>query len=728
MTEKIIGKIKAAEIFSFGESFDIYRTCANLLNENGLLGRRLLINILANKSKFDNNLNPILSDLIEASGLYPYLKKEELTLTSTSEKIRNEYHHSDNLKDKYFHEEQKYILSLLQTGKNLVVSAPTSFGKSLLIEEIVASHKYQNIIIIQPTLALLEETRKKLIKYQEYYKIIVRTSQEPSTIKGNIFLLTAERVCEYKNFPIINFLIIDEFYKLSAKRDDERSDSLNNAFYRIITNFNCPFYLLGPNIDDISTGFQDRYNAIFYKTNYILVDCESIDTYKVYEGKFGARGNKKLFKEEVLFDLLFSLKEEQTIIYCSSPKRVRYLSAGFQEYLQRNKFPINESELTIVEWIQKNIGGEWGLINLLKYRIGVHDGGLQKHITSSIIDYFNDNKLNYLFCTTTIIEGVNTSAKNIVYFDQKKGKQANIDYFDYSNIKGRAGRFMVHYIGKIYNFNPPPPNDQVIVDIPFFQQNPISDEVLISLNDEDVNNKETAQYKKLISLPFEERKLFKRNGLSVFGQKSILDQLRRELPQNMNLIEWTYKPSYKQLTYILTLAWNNLLRPTETVRPMTLNKLIKLTYDYSFNGSIDYLIKSNIQYKREMNTNTDIPDNQLFDEAVLESFQILKHWFQYKIPKWMLVINDIQQFVCNEKGLQPGNYIYFGNLLENDFLRENLSILSEFGIPSSAIRKLEKFIPATIDQDKVLDYMKERNIISGKIFLKYEIDKINDNY
>jgi replicative superfamily II helicase len=43
----------------------------------------------------------------------------------------------------------------------LSASAPTSFGKSLLIEEIVASKKYKNIIIIQPTLALLDETRKK---------------------------------------------------------------------------------------------------------------------------------------------------------------------------------------------------------------------------------------------------------------------------------------------------------------------------------------------------------------------------------------------------------------------------------------------------------------------------------------------------------------------------------------------------------------------------------------
>lgn len=57
-------------------------------------------------------------------------------------------------------------------------------------------------------------------------------------------------------------------------------------------------------------------------------------------------------------------------------------------------------------------------------------------------------KIKYLFCTSTIIEGVNTSAKNIIYYDSTKGRRTPIDFFDYSNIKGRAGRLMVHYIGK----------------------------------------------------------------------------------------------------------------------------------------------------------------------------------------------------------------------------------------------------------------------------------------
>lgn len=88
----------------------------------------------------------------------------------------------------------------------MIISAPTSFGKSLLIEEIVANKKFRDIVIIQPTLALLDETRKKLSHYNDVYKIIVHTSQSPDQNKGNIYLFTAERVLEYQKFRNIDFL------------------------------------------------------------------------------------------------------------------------------------------------------------------------------------------------------------------------------------------------------------------------------------------------------------------------------------------------------------------------------------------------------------------------------------------------------------------------------------------------------------------------------------------
>jgi hypothetical protein len=721
--EKTIDIIDNSEVIDFETTFKIYKYCSELIIENENNAQRLIVNILANKNKFDKQLEYILADLIEGVGFYPYIEKEKLPIDSTDALFRTAYHKSDNL-DKVLHEDQKYLLSLINSDKNVIVSAPTSFGKSLLIEEIVATRKFLNIIVIQPTLALLDETRRKLMKYEEYYKLIVRTSQEASIEKGNLLLLTAERVNEYKNLPEINLIIIDEFYKLSAKRDDERADSLNNAFNYVLKTFNPKFYLLGPNIDSISEGFVEKYNATFYKTLSSLVDTKVIDIYSQHKKFFDKPRKFKKYKEDILFELLLSLSDEQSIIYCSSPSRVRYLSNKFLAFLLEKGIVKNNNELDIIEWIRINVSPEWSLINLLKNEIGIHDGALQKHITSTIIEYFNSQKLKYLFCTTTIIEGVNTSAKNIIYFDSTKGNRSPIDYFDYSNIKGRAGRLMVHYIGKIYNFNPIPENKQVIIDIPFFEQNPISDEVLINLEINEVKEINREQSQKIENLPQNEKELIKQNGVHVFGQKNIIDTIRIDILTKYHLISWNKFPTKEQLEYVLSLAWNNLLKPNESVRPMTLRGLVTVTQIYGYNQSIWNLINSNFSYFKTLTAYSTLSDNEIMDEAIRSSFQVLKHWLEYKVPKWLSVINSIQEFICLEKGLRPGNYSYFSNLIENDFLRENMVLLSEFGIPSSAIRKLEQIIPATISQDEVFKMIKTANIYNNKIFIEYERNKI----
>ena len=725
---KVLNQIDSCEKITCDESFRIAKLCSKLLRnqKTELDGRRVIIHILDNWDKVCEDTKEIWSDLIEVAGFYPYISKEEsIQVKSTSAKIRTEFYRSSNLDGKYLHEEQKNILDIIKSGRNLIVSAPTSFGKSLLIEEIISSKKYNNIVIIQPTLALLDETRIKLKKYQNHYKIIVRTNQKQAIDKGNIFLLTAERVMEYKDLPKIDYFILDEFYKISARRGDERSDALNNSINLLLNKHKSKFYLLGPNIDGISPGFAERYNADFYKTNYSLVDTKSIDYYTKYKDFYGVKGKKKEFKEQKLFELLYELKDEQSIIYCSSPARVRYLSVKFKEYLKDRNVSEGGNQISLIEWIEQNVNRNWSLIECLKYGIGIHDGALQKHITSSIIKYFNLGKLKYLFCTSTIIEGVNTSSKNVIYFDQTKGNKVKIDYFDYSNIKGRAGRMMVHYIGNIYNFNPEPSIENMIVDIPFFEQDPVSDEVLININYKDIRDKNSNQYKELESIPEDIKQLVRNNGVSIKGQIEVLRILEKDIENKYNLVSWSGFPTYEQLNYVLSLAWDNFINMGETTKPMTIKKLIKVTFDYGNDFNINRLVNENFSYlKSKNNGKTNI---ELLDNAIQQSFQILKHWFQYKVPKWLSVINNLQEFICNKKDIKPGNYIFYANQIENEFIRDNLSVLYEYGVPSSAIRKLADKIPSDIDEDKVIEYIKNNELINKSDLISYEKEKLYEN-
>ncbi|MBW3165159.1 DEAD/DEAH box helicase [Ferrimonas balearica] len=724
----IISEIKAKKSFNFNDTFAIYNACARTIAQNEKSGLETVVHILDQKHKFSRELDNMLADIVESVGFYPYLDKENLALSSTASLIRKLSQRSKNIKGKYLHDEQVNILDILWNRENLVVSAPTSFGKSLIIEEVVASGRYQNIVVIQPTLALLDETRRKLSAYKEKYKMILRTSQEPEENKGNVFLLTAERVNEYRMMPNVDLLIIDEFYKLSSRRDDERSDALNNAFNYLVSSTSCQFYLLGPNISGVSPSFLEKYNARFYKTDYSLVSCEEEDVYSEHLGKFGQRGYKKDYKENVLFELLSRL-DKGTIVYCASPYRARYLASKYLQYLEVIGLAADHCNHPVLEWIYHYVSSDWSFCRCIRNGIGIHDGALQRHLTSTVIEMFNNGNLNILFCTTTIIEGVNTSAKNVIYFDKKKGKEIDVDFFDYSNIKGRAGRLMEHYVGRIYNFNPKPEPLDVYVDIPFFEQNPVSMEVLINIPEDEVADKKSEDYLAISEMSGAEWRLFSENAINIRGQMSLLSHIRNRLNEDYSLLNWSRTPSYDQLEYVLGLAWDHLMTSSEKDKSgrMTQAKLVKVTYDYGYSQSIKGLISSTYDYYLRLNKNDkekEKPSAMLMDDAIRDSFQILRHWFQYKVPKWLMVVNEIQSYVCRERGLRSGSYTYYANIIENDFVRENLVVLSEYGIPNSAIKKLEGSISPQVNQDEVISTILENKLYDLDGLLTYERDRI----
>lgn len=730
--EKIILEVEKAKNISFDDSFKIVSYCTQLLSQHSkeaeLAARKIVIHVLNNWGKVDSNVYGLWTDLIETLGFYPYIQKNSsnLKMMSFADDVRMSYFQSDFLENTYLHKEQKKISNYLLSGKNIIASAPTSFGKSLLIEEVVASKKYRNIVIIQPTLALLDETRLKLKKYADDYKIIVRTSQPYSESRRNLFLLTAERVMEYEPLPQIEFLIIDEFYKLSLRRKDERADTLNNAFLKIVNKFHPRFYFLGPNIDGITEGFAEKYDAIFYKSDFSLVDCNVIDKSNLIDW---SKSDKLIDKEKIgiLCKLLSELKNEQTLIYCSSPARARCVAKIYLGYLQKMELEKNH-QVPLVEWINKNISPEWSLAKELQYGIAIHDGSLQKHIGASIIKYFNEGRLNCIFCTSTIIEGVNTSAKNVILFDEKKGGNY-IDFFDYSNIKGRSGRMMEHYVGRIFNFCHIPTQKSIVIDIPFYEQDPeiLTNEILINIKKEDIKQEVKSRYDQINTLPSDLLEIIKQNGVSVNGQIRVYNRLISDLKVGSTLqnIQWSQLPTWEQMSYILEVAENNLFNFEDKRGIFSVKQLARYLNMYRTKKNIIDIV--NDIYDSKVSSVKKLTDERIekyYDEAVEIAFHIYRHWFQFTVPKAFRVVDSIQRLICERKNIKSGSYSFFVQQLENDFIRENLSILVEFGIPSNAVRRLESFIPADLSEDGVIDYIRRNRNSMNEILLQYERERL----
>ncbi len=74
--------------------------------------------------------------------------------------------------------------------------------------------------------------------------------------------------------------------------------------------------------------------------------------------------------------------------------------------------------------------------------------------------YENNSRFNRLLCTSTLLEGVNTSAKNIVITKparRPEKENANVEFsaFDFYNLVGRTGRLNQHYVGDAYYIKSP---------------------------------------------------------------------------------------------------------------------------------------------------------------------------------------------------------------------------------------------------------------------------------
>ncbi|MDD2469108.1 MAG: hypothetical protein PHI97_34510 [Desulfobulbus sp.] len=169
--------------------FSILKCIASFVNNPDLErdGLELVLRALEKKEYFGDCIG-ILNDLTRQVGLFPYLDEKQLSIQDL---IAYEYHKPLSQSDFVFHREQAYIYRRLLSGESVVLSAPTSFGKSRIIDEIISLNKFKNIAVIVPTIALIDETRRRLSKFSSIYKVVTQIQQGPA--EKNLFILTAER-------------------------------------------------------------------------------------------------------------------------------------------------------------------------------------------------------------------------------------------------------------------------------------------------------------------------------------------------------------------------------------------------------------------------------------------------------------------------------------------------------------------------------------------------------
>lgn len=385
--------------------------------------------------------NPFLSDLAEpysalarATGLWNYIDKEN---SDFADQFVAEAVSAPELDGITFHREQIEALNVLLSGRNLILSAPTSFGKSLLIDALIASGRYSRIAIVLPTIALLDEFRRRLTRrFQERFSIVMHHTDLPDRPEV-IFLGTQERLISRPDLNNLDLTVVDEFYKLDPSRRDDRSSTLNAVVYRLL-NKSKQFFFLGPNIDHVTVPKDERWSFQFLKTRFSTVAVETFDLTSIKN------------KEE---RLLAEISEEDhwpALVFVSSPDRANALSLK-----AASAMATSETSDKFADWLRVNVGPKFPLARSVEFGFGAHHGRLPRSIAAHMVRLFNTNDIPVLFCTSTLIEGVNTAAKTVLIFDKKINRQ-NYDFFTFANIRGRAGRLGQHHVGQVFLFNSPP--------------------------------------------------------------------------------------------------------------------------------------------------------------------------------------------------------------------------------------------------------------------------------
>ena len=103
-----------------------------LVDNQEIEARQELIKLLDYHNTNDLDYNPLVNHLIRETGLFPYL--EPKTSNWQERFIYNAFKVDvGEEKPLTLHREQSFLLKRLLEGKNIAVSAPTSFGKIFLI-------------------------------------------------------------------------------------------------------------------------------------------------------------------------------------------------------------------------------------------------------------------------------------------------------------------------------------------------------------------------------------------------------------------------------------------------------------------------------------------------------------------------------------------------------------------------------------------------------------------
>lgn len=366
---------------------------------------------------------------LQALGLNMYIKKQNIRLSLYNSFCRSLY---DN--NVVMHPQQIECLNYLLKGENLLISAPTSFGKTFVALEYISRKKCNNIVFVVPTLALMNELFSKIRKnFGDYYNIVQNGYENINN--RNIIIIVPERadVELLSKISSVDLLVFDEIYKLqrtnqreNSRNDDKRIISLNRGYFELV-NRSKQVLLLGPFIKDIAF---ERTQLMENITKYIT-DYSPVYTKIIFMEE----------KDEFVYDEIDN--DNAKLIYFNDPHSIYEFCVKMLVNVE-----LEDESNSLTNWCDKYITEKWLPSELLKKGIGIHHGKLPGFMRKYIENLYNSNDIYTILCTSTLLEGINTPTSELIVYDSN-----NLSAFKLNNLIGRVGRLNSFQKGLVYLFD-----------------------------------------------------------------------------------------------------------------------------------------------------------------------------------------------------------------------------------------------------------------------------------
>ena len=431
---------------------EIYRTVSKAVYSK--LGNFPAINYLTN---YNENI-----------AVLPFFRSLEVEAKKIIQKVPD----SENF---VFTDSQFELYSQLSNTLEYSFSGPTSMGKSFIIKafikKVMRNSPPENLVIIVPTRALINQftldLKDEIRELSEQYKYRILTNSNVSDLIGDephnyILILTPERLISYlsqENNPPIGFVFLDEAHKL-ANENDSRSVTTYTAIEKTIKKYgNIKLYFSSPNVSNpevfLKLFDRNKPNSTFRTSespvsqNLFFIDLlskriELIQKHESIEIKV-----QNLFQSiETTTDLILHLGSgKNNLIYCNS--KAKTISEANELSKKLNKQQLSIKIKKSIAQIKDYIHPDYYLANLLEHKVAFHYGKLPQLIRNLVEDLYKSEEVQNVFCTSTLLEGVNMPTQNIFILNGQNGRKP-LSQIDFWNLSGRAGRLAKELYGNIF--------------------------------------------------------------------------------------------------------------------------------------------------------------------------------------------------------------------------------------------------------------------------------------